>query len=410
MHNKTLQPAVLAAAIAAASMGGSSMAAAESFKDALTGGDIKFDFRYRYETVDQDNPKDDAHASTLRSRLSYTTKTWKDFQALIEVDDVSQIGNQNHDDDLDSAGEFEDHSLVLDPEDSELNQAWIAYTGIDSTTIKYGNQLINLDNQRFIGGVAWRQNEQTHDALTIINTSLPDTTVQFTVVDNVNHITGTNFDTETYLLNANYKGLPFGTLSAYGYQIDALGTSIAAVSNDTYGLRFVGSQAYDSWKLHYELEWATQEEHESSDQTAYDADYYHVMLGATVAGVTVKVGQEVQESDDGKAAFKTPLGTNHKFNGWADQFLATPTQGLEDSHVKLSTKVLGAKVMLAYHEFEPDVGSGDFGEEIDVAVAKKVADSTTVLLKYADYSAGGGVAGDGRVDTQKLWLQLQAKF
>jgi hypothetical protein len=388
-----MKKTTLAAAVAAASMGLGQVVVADDFKEALTGGEVNFDFRYRYENVDDDNSlTDDAHASTLRSRLTYTTKTWNDFQAQVEVDDVSIIGSMNHCDGTDAgfcAG-AKQHSVVLDPEDSEINQAWIAYTGLDNTTIKYGNQRVNLDNQRFIGGVAWRQNEQTHDALAIVNSSLPDTTIVFAAVDTVNHITGTNYDTDTFLLNVNYSGLSFGTLSAYGYQIDVLGTAIAGVSNDTYGVRLAGMPEMDGWKLVYELEWATQSEHESSKQTAYDADYHHVVLGAQVAGITAKVGQELQESDGGVTAFKTPLGTNHKFGGWADQFLATPVEGLEDTYVAVSGNVLGAKVVVSYHEFEPDVGPGDLGDEIDIAISKKVADNATVLLKYAHPILCGG--------------------
>ena len=400
----TMKKSVLPVAVALASLTGGQVMA-EDFKTALTGGDVNFDFRYRYEHVDQDNALDDAHASTLRSRLTYTTQQWRDWQAQVEVDDVSQIGEQNHNDRTDTG--FSDHSLVLDPEDTQFNQVWVAYKGIADTTVKAGRQRINFDNQRFFGGVAWRQAEQTYDALSVTNKSLPDTTVTYGYLNNINNITGTNVDTDTNLLNINYGGWSFGSLTLYGYMIDS-NPRRNFTGNDTYGLRFVGAQTFDGWKLHYEAEWATQEE---DTGTAYDADYTHLVLGATVAGVTVKVAQELQESDGGTASFRTPLGTNHKFNGWADQFLATPAEGLEDTYVSVSGKVLGAKVIVAYHEFEPDTGPGDLGDEINIAVAKKLFDNTTLLLKYADYSAGDGrVASDSRVDTEKLWLQAQVKF
>jgi len=391
-----MKKTTLATAIAVISMGSVQGVLADGheagdFKSALTGGDVNFDFRYRYENVDQDNALDDAHASTLRSRLTYTTKKWSNFQAQVEVDDVSVIGSENHNDKVNG---MTDHSVVADPEDAEVNQAWIAYTGISDTTVKVGRQRVNFDNQRFIGGVAWRQNEQTHDAFAVVNTSLPDTTVVYAHVTDVKTILGSTIDTDTNLLNINYAGLPFGKLTAYYYDIE--------VANETMGLRFAGSQAFDNWKLHYEAEWANQEE---TTGAAYDADYTHLVIGATVAGITAKVGQENMESDNGRS-FQFTLGTNHKFGGWADQFLATPGDGLEDTYLSLSGKVLGAKVTVAYHEFEADVGSNDYGDEIDIAIAKKVAENTTVLLKYADYSADDG----GRVDTQKLWLMVQAKF
>ena len=108
----------LAAAIAAATMGVGQLAVAEDFKEALVGGDVNFDFRYRYEYVDQVNALEDAHASTLRSRLTYTTKAWNNLQAQVEVDDVSVIGNENHCDTTNGlcAGSANPHSVVVDPE------------------------------------------------------------------------------------------------------------------------------------------------------------------------------------------------------------------------------------------------------------------------------------------------------
>ncbi len=388
---------ILAGAVGVAVMGitlPGVAADANAFKDAIANGNLDLNFRYRVETVDQDNALEDATASTLKSRLSYTTQAYNNFQARIQVDDVHVIGDDNHNDT--ENGET-DHSVVPDPQGTEVNEAWIAYTGLDNTTVKYGRQLVNLDNQRFIGGVAWRQNEQTHDALAIVNTSLPDTTIVYAYVINVNTITEANLDTDTNLLNINYKGLPFGTLSVYAYEIE--------VANDTYGVRLAGSPKVGDLQLHYELEYATQEEHHDF-QTAYDADYTHMVLGATLGPLTAKLGQEVLGSDDGVAAFQTPLATKHKFNGWADQFLGTPADGLEDNYLTLAAQVLSAKVTVTYHDFEADEGSNDYGDELDIAIGKKLTDNADMLLKFADYSAEDG----GKVDTQKLWLQFNLKF
>jgi hypothetical protein len=392
-----MKKTTLSVVIAAVSMGASQVVVADDFKEALTGGDVNFDFRYRYENVDDDLFAEDAHASTLRSRLTYTTKTWNDFQAQIEVDDVNQIGNQNHNDLQDA--DFADHALVLDPEGNEVNQAWVAYTGISDTTVKVGRQRVNFDNQRHIGSESWRQNEMTHDAVVVANTSLADTTVVYAYVTDVQTITGDAEDTDTQLLNVNYSGLAsLGTLSAYWYDIEDV--------TETAGVRFVGSQDMDSWSLLYEAEWATQSD--NVDGVDAEADYTHFVLGANVAGVTVKVGQETMESDDGSVAFQFLLGSNHEFNGWADRSMGVvPDDGLEDTYIKASATVMGLDVAVAYHEFEADEGSvGDYGDEIDISIAKQVADNVSVLLKYADYSDDTG----SDEDVQKLWLQVQVAF
>jgi len=51
--------------------------------------------------------------------------------------------------------------------ESELDQLWISYAGIRDTAIKGGRQVIQFDDQRFIGNVGWRQLQQTFDSVLI---------------------------------------------------------------------------------------------------------------------------------------------------------------------------------------------------------------------------------------------------
>ena len=57
-------------------------------------------------------------------------------------------------------------SVVADPENIELNRLQLQYKG-KAVTVTVGRQRINLDDQRFVGAVGWRQNEQTFDAARI---------------------------------------------------------------------------------------------------------------------------------------------------------------------------------------------------------------------------------------------------
>ena len=363
------------------------------FKDALIGGEATFDFRYRYEHVDEDNAKDEAHASTLKSRFTYTTKLYQNFQAQVQFDSINVIGSENH---YDKQNGMSDHSVVLDPEGSEVNQVWLAYSGIKDTVIKHGRQRINLDNQRFIGGVGWRQNEQTFGASEIVNNSLNDTTIRYAFVKQINGINESNIDTDTHLLNILYQGLPFGNVSIYHYAIE--------IANDTSGIRIVGNPEFDNLTLHYEFEYARQSEHHTF-QTDVDADYWHLVAGATVSGITVKLAQETLGSDDGMASFQTPLATMHKFNGWADKFLVTPANGLQDRYLVVGGRAFGFGLSSAYHDFQADEGSAEYGSELNIAISKAVSKNIKVLLKYADYDAD-----DFSTDTQKLWLQAQLHF
>jgi hypothetical protein len=47
-----------------------------------------------------------------------------------------------------------------------LDQGYLQYAK-DDLTVKFGRQVIILDNYRYVGHVGWRQDRQTFDALTI---------------------------------------------------------------------------------------------------------------------------------------------------------------------------------------------------------------------------------------------------
>jgi len=368
---------LLAAAVAAATP---TAYAAESIAEAFQNGSTAVSFRLRFEDVDVGGVSNDA--LTLKSRLTYKTDTLNGFSALFEVDDTTVLGD-------------EDYTGIADSEYTDVNQAYLAYSAAD-TTVKFGRQRILLDNQRFVGGVGFRQNEQTYDALTLTNKSLPDTTLFYGYISEVNNIFASDAKHETHLLNAKYTGLPFGTVTGYYYQIEP---DAAADSIDTFGVRFTGSQPAGDAKLLYTAEYATQDQNNGSKP-----DYYVLEGGVSVSGVTAKLGFEVLESDNG-VGFNTPLATKHKFQGWADKFLGTPGTGIEDLYLTVGTKVAGVKLLAVYHDFEAETTSADLGSEFGLVVAKQFGKNYGLSLKYADYQAG-----DTGVDTDKLWLTATAKF
>ncbi|MBV1933804.1 MAG: hypothetical protein KUG59_03880, partial [Parvibaculaceae bacterium] len=141
------------------------MAQDDDLAKALTEGDISLDVRYRYETVEQDGFANDATASTLRTKLGYKTGSFYGFAGLVEIENVAEIGN---DDDYNSTTNGNGaYPVVADPSGTEINQAALFYTGFDNTTLIGGRQKIQFDNQRFVGAVGFRQNDQTFDGVTV---------------------------------------------------------------------------------------------------------------------------------------------------------------------------------------------------------------------------------------------------
>ncbi len=379
--------------------------------DSIKNGSAEVSLRYRFENVDQEGLANNADASTLKTRFIYTTAAHEYFKAQLEVDNVSVLGGDSHNDTTNGLASY---PVVADPEGTDINQAWVAYTGIEGNSFKLGRQRVNFDNQRFVGGVGWRQNEQTYDAFAIVNTALADTTVVYSFVSNVNRIFGpkdgaqpAELDTSTHLLNINYTGLSAGTFSAYGYWLDV--KDAPGASSSTLGLRFTGEHEWsdvDNLKVLCTAEYAQQSDY-GDNPSNYDVDYYLFEAGVKVEAVTAKLGWEVLEGNASTAgqSFSTPLATLHKFNGWADKFLATPSAGLEDRYLSLSTKLAGMTFGATYHQFDAQDGPGNWGDEIDLSVAKTLNDKVKLLLKYADYQAE-----DFAADTQKIWLQAQVSF
>lgn len=390
---------------------------AKNISQAFENGKAHVSFRYRFESVEQDNALKDASASTLKTRLNFATQTYHNVQAFVEIDNVSVLGADNYND---THFHETDYSVVADPEGTDVNQVWLRFTGLKKNVITFGRQRINFDNQRFIGGVGWRQNEQTYDALTVTNTSFANISARYVYMYNVNRIFGpgdaaqlADLGMDSHLVNVSFDAWTSGKFSIYGYLMDV--EDAHAFASETYGIRFnTHKKLRGENKLLFAAELATQEDYgDYADQTSFDANYYTLTSTLKTKLLSATLGYEVLEGDSSLSggAFRTPFATLHKFNGWADQFLGTPAAGLEDAYINVSGKVGNFKMALIYHDFSSEDGSDDYGSEIDFSISRSLHPKVTALLKYADYTADGEANSVlGKVDTQKIWLMLSMKF
>lgn len=396
---RTLAPSLLSAAVLTATLTTAAQAQANEVADALTGGKILNDFRLRYETndtedtLDNGSDRDSATALTLRSRIGYETGSIAGFKVLAEIEDVRAIVDEY-------APEDTDYDVVADPENTEWNRVQISYKK-DGISAVVGRQRIIFDNARFIGNVGWRQNEVTFDAARF-GYKTDDFTVDYVYIDQRNFLNFTDNDVSDHLLNATYSALPAGKVGGYAYLLENEDTDVTI---DTYGAYLDGKQKLDSLTVIYRAEYAIQNR-ELGNGDDFDTDYILLEGGVKVSGVTVKLGNEIQGSDDGDKGFVTPYGTNHKFGGWADRFLGTPDQGLDDKYISVATKAGPVKLVAAYHDFEGVDDSEDFGSEINLLAAGKINKNFSAGIKYASFSEGD----DRQGDTDKFWAWIGAKF
>ena len=400
---KTLNKTLLATAISSLALSSAVSVQAESFDSLYKDGSIDISFRYRVESSDvDDGTADAALANTLKSRATIKTGAVYGLSLLVEGDNTLHVTDDFFDGGDNGVAKTE-YDLVLDQETTQLNQAYLQYA-IGGTTVKAGNQRILLDNQRHVGGVGFRQDEATFDAVSV-KSKMGDTTVFAAFANNRNFITNANTEEAITLVNAKYAVSKDVSATAFYYGIDdvynaATKTINTGVDLDTFGLRATGTAA----GFGFEAEIATQNKTTAAGGD-FDTTYLHLAGSKKFGGVKATLGYETFGSDSGDAAFGTPLGTNHKFYGWTDAYLTGGgNNGIQDIYASAVTTVSGVKLVGQLHKFDAVEGSADLGTEFGFLAAKKFGNygASLKLSQLTD--------SETKPDITKIWLTGTAKF
>ncbi len=412
-------------------------AQAADLGEAIAGGKTSLGFRYRLETVSQDGIDKDALASTARARLTWNSAEMGALSFGIETDYSLILGIEDFNSTTNGKTAY---PVVADPDGFDLNQAFLKYQE-DDFTVTVGRQRINHGSQRFIGGVAYRQNEQTYDGLRI-QTSAGALNLDYAFIHNINRIFGPGDGAQpgdwygnSHALRASVTARPGHTISGYAYLWDLKYDNGPGNSNATYGVEYQGQFE----PLTVTAMVSNQSDH-GDNPLSYDATHYLIQGDLKLGGISVTAAYEVMGSEVGTvddpeefaatwfgglmvdlgsnrhlASLRFPAATLHKFQGWTDKFLIAPATGLHDAWVSVSGKVGGATVTGVYHDFKSDAtlldaSSGqklleDYGSEIGLAITYPLRDNLGLLFKIAHYSAD-----DYATDTTKAWLMFDWKW
>lgn len=428
--------------------------------DAIKQGKSLSSVRARYESVDQDGfqsaaataPKlDDAYAFTTRTLIGWQTAPFKNFSFAAQITDVHEFNDDFNDrrGNLSEPGKTQFPNIV-DPSYTDINQLFVDWTGIKNTKLRLGRQFVNLDNVRFVGDIAFRQNTQVFDGISVINKSIPNTEVFASHFTKVRQVNTKLRDGNISLLNAKYRWAPTESLTGYAYLVDVdnlsqnngnpaavstaaqggngLGasddlvkTATTDASSKTFGVRLDGVHIFNpTWKGLYTAEYAKQDDYRGGSPLI-DAHYFKIGGGVGYDVWSLRIDYEKLSSNDGKYGFQTPLGTNHLFQGWADHFLATPRQGIEDTFVTLAGSIEKAKLYAEYHVFKSDedfqsIGKlGDkYGTEFDASVMYPFTDALWGKIEYAKFNESdvyGGLRNAARKgDKEIIWVTAQFSF
>lgn len=384
---------------------------AEAVANFLSQGHMLLDARLRYENVGQAGFSHDAEAMTARERLGYETAEFDSFKALFEVQATQHL-----------SGAFNDtinghiaYPQVPDPENFSLNRLQISYSGFPGLTATLGRQVVNLDDQRFIGASAFRQNEQTFDAVRLDYGGIQGLSATYIYMDRVNRVFGErsqsgHFNGDVQAIHAAYDITGVGKLTGYAYLLDI--DNSPALSTATYGALLTGTQPLDdTLSLHYQLGYGRQTGYATNPRD-FALDYWRTELGLEYARWSLVGGVE-SLGGDGKGGFQTPLATLHAFQGYADVFLTTPPQGIADRYGKLAyqadLQLLDAQRRITfaawYHDFDAAHGSGSEGHETDIEASARVNEHWRVDIAYATYEGTASFAS-----RHKTWLALTTNF
>ena len=387
----------------------SNPAAADEFSE-------KFEFfgetRLRLEVADEDAFSEDAVALTQLIRPALEFRATPRLTALIEGEALFSIVDEFND----GTGNNPGLSLIPDPNGLELNRLQLQYEVTDQTFLTVGRQKISIDDQRFIGPAAFRQNDQTFDAVGLSTRSFGSTTIQAGYFNRVNRVFGADnpfgrFRGDSFYVNVNTP-TPIGRVGAFHYAFD-LGTSSPTPMSDifssqTSGVRLDGRFHRDEFGLDWEASFARQTEF-ADNPNDYSANYW--LLGLRGFAGPARLGVRFETfGSNGEQAFQTPLGTLHRFQGAADVFVITPDQGLEDLEISASYSLgrtgpfRNVTVGAQYHNFNAENGGLRFGDEVDF----------DIIVAYKQFQVGFTAAyyeaDTFATDTRRFFLSLTYRY
>jgi len=426
------------ALLAAALLGGT--AYAENPLTALIAqGTPVIDLRGRYETVDDRSKAFDGNAETLRARLGYETGNWNGLGLAFDFDQIWNLGDDNFNSTRNGRTAY---PVIADPSMTTLNRLQLSYTSDFDTKFTIGRQRILIGNQRFVGNAGWRQHEQTYDSLSAVNNSIDGLSLSYAYLYRVNRVYGPDipapsntvpaaaaqanyFKSNSHVMDGVYTAVPGLRLEGYIFLLDlsapgyatlpAQQTAVWKLSTATYGARADYTVALiEGVSAKLTGEYARQTNY-ANNPLSYGLNYWLGEASASYDGATALVGYE-SLGGNGTIGFSTPLATTHGFDGWADMFLATPANGLNDLYGKLSytlpADAIGMKSLTGtayYRSFSTDNLGAGIGHEWDLQAQLDVDKNFNLLVQYADYR-GANVALGGFADKNIFWLQTAYKY
>jgi hypothetical protein len=361
------------------------------------------DLRYRLESVDDDRFSENATASTLRARLGVVSPKWSGWQFGLTAHANRHVGSEDFNS---TANGRSAYPVVADPDDENISEAWIGYARPDAFDLRAGRLRLIEDNVRFLGNVGFRQLEQTFDAVSVGFETGDDWRIDLRWIDTAHRIFGPDnpndllaeADLNTWM-GTFAREVGDSTLAFYAHRI---AFDDRPASHRNLGLRLTGPLPTGA-DFSYRLEFARQDGIRELD--AVDGqNYVHARIEQKLERWHWFAGHE-RLGGDGEYAFQTPLATLHAHNGWTDQFLSTPANGLIDTYAAAGAKIGQWTGLVKLHDFRSDRRSRTYGREFGVMIKRPLFAGLSIEGKAAWFDGD-----DGRADVSKVWFTLNGNY
>ncbi len=411
---------VAAAALTQAAEGAEGDDTASLIDAALQTGRFTAQVRLRYAEIRESNLTGRTKSWTVRTTGGWEMRLAQDLRMNLEGIHTDHFGPKTYNDDVGAIGTSE-YPLIPDPRNSDLNQAYLDWTGLPSTRVRAGKQLVRLGNQRFISDNDFRQTPTVFNGVLVTNNTLANTQATFGDFRRMRNALGMQAELRLTLFEAAHNPAPGHSVSGYGYYLDqpqdASFTGFANNSHRVLGVRAEGTVAAGDgadaagWRrglgFPYVADFAQQQAYAGGD-SRIDARYWRLGAGVATANAGLRVDREVKGSNHGSYGLQTPLTDLYALNGWALQFTTTPPQGLEDTWATVRCEAGAFTFYGEAHRFRSAFGGLDYGRETDLSAVWTLRGDFFARIQHARFRPEAGMARGQEVD--KTWVTFNYSY
>lgn len=369
----------------------------------------EWDWSARARVAALEQGSDTGRAGSLLVRGQVDSNWAETLTTFAQVDAVASVWQNHHSDGERLNGE----PFLPDVPGADLNQVWLGYHD-NRWRLRLGRQRIALDDQRFVGGNGFWQNEQTFDALRLERRLGSASRMEYAYIGNVNRIQGERADLphpvhllgdhrhKTHLLHWRLNEWDAVKADAYHYRID--NRDLPASSNYTTGGKLTYSGVAAGLKHQWIAAFATQSRPAIPTSPR---PQYQLLEVSLVRGPWRGVGRYERLGADRGVAFATPLASGHDFQGSADAFTDLPAAGLLDTSVTAQWRFSPWRLEVRAHDFREANGHDEaVGREMDMEIAYTLARDHEFALRAADFQS----ADESRRDVRRLILDYAFRF